>query len=319
MNSHFVNNAALLCMMCASASASEADRLQGLRLQFDNDLLSGQERDQDYTGGFTITRSGPHAGHRGYVAHQIGFMTFTPVDVTSADLVRDDRPYASLLFVASSRTRLDADESAAWFTSVSIGALGLPLAEQLHNTVHQLGGSPATHGYSHQISAGGELTARYVVARQSLLFANASGNLEVKGSWQASVGYLTEGSAALSLRVGNLRTPWWTWAPELTDYTAAPTPTTPGLRGSGSYFCAGVRLKARVYNAFLQGQFRHSEHRYSSSELEPALLETWAGFASEISERTQVGYTLNYQSAELRDDPAARSTLWAAVQINHRF
>jgi hypothetical protein len=125
MNSHFVNDAALLCMLCASAaSASEADWLRSLRLQFDNYLLSGQERDQDYTGGVAITWSGAHARYRDYVAHQIGFMTFTAVDVTSADLVRDDRPYASLLFVARSRTRLNADESAAWFTSVSIGALG---------------------------------------------------------------------------------------------------------------------------------------------------------------------------------------------------
>lgn len=310
-------------------------------MQVDNDLLAGRESDRDYTGGFAITLSGDRARNvplsldplvgaldrsllrsdsRGeHAAYQVGLMTFTPADLAASHVLHDDRPYASLLFVANSRTRLDAEERTALFTSVTIGALGLPLAGQLHNAIHDLVGSPRARGYSHQISAGGELTGRYILARQSLLAMNTSGNLEVKSGLQVSVGYLTEASAALSLRFGRISSAWWTWTPEMTDYTAAPTPMGRESRRAESYLSAGVRVKARAYNAFLQGQFRRSEHRYSSSDLEHCLLETWIGFSRDMTERTQLSYTLNYQSAEVRSGDASRGTVWAAVQINHNF
>lgn len=334
----------IICTLIASlACASEADRLdEGVSIQLDDDLFAGQQRDEDYTGGFAIGVSGDRARnaplsldfllgildqsvlrsdfpHSEHTAHQIGLIAFTPVNVAAAQLIDDDRPYASLLFVANSRISLDADERAAWYTSLSIGALGLPLTSSLHNALHEMVGSPPVRGYDHQISAGGELTGRYVLARHSLLFRNDSGNLEVKSGIQASVGYLTEASASLSLRFGSINSAWWSWVPELTDYIGAPAPTARGTRRPESYLSAGVRLKARAYNAFLQGQIRHSDLRYSPAELEHGLFETWLSFSRDLSARTQLSYTLRYQSAELRRGAASRDAGWAAVQISHSF
>lgn len=37
-------------------------------------------------------------------------------------------------------------------------------------------------------------------------------------------------------------------------------------------------MKARAYNAFLQGQFRDSDHELSANDLNVLLAEVWAGY-----------------------------------------
>jgi hypothetical protein len=316
----------------------------GFRLQLDNDLFArGGARDRDYTGGLAVTISGRSAqesrlsldpalqsldklfiGERSNnsierTARQLGVMVFTPKNTELTRAQPDDRPYASLVFIANGRIRVDPDKTSAWFTSFTIGALGLPVAETLHNAVHDAVGSIRPRGYDNQISAGGEPTARYNVARQKLWMSAPTSTLDVKTTVQASVGYLTETSASISVRAGRFSTPWWSFNPELTDYLAAPAPIAEGSRArSDMFFFAGARVKARAYNAFLQGQFRHSEVRHSANEVEPLIAEAWVGFTSQVGQ-TQLSYTLNYQTAEVRSGPASRDYIWGALQISHRF
>ena len=315
--------------------------MSGLRIQIDNDLFAGGERDRDYTGGFALSLSGTDARDR-YLsldpvlaaidalttpvedvatrhARQVGLMVFTPRDVLSSAPVQDDRPYASLLFSTNSRVRVDNDDRGAWVSSFTVGVLGLSLTEGLHGAVHDVVGSERPRGYEHQISAGGEPTARYTLARQYLVVAHPTSELDVKATVQGSVGYLTETSAAVSMRFGRIETPWWSFAPELTDYIAAPMPIDVRKARAEMYLFAGLRLKARAYNAFLQGQFRESTVRYSFEEIEPIVAEAWLGVVTQIFEQTQVSYTLNYQTAELKRGPANREALWGAVQLSHSF
>jgi hypothetical protein len=180
-------------------------------------------------------------------------------------------------------------------------------------------GSERPLGYDHQISAGGEPTARYTLARQKLWIADPSGLDDVKTTVQGSVGFLTETSASISLRAGRFNSPWWGFAPELTDYMAGPVPSESYRGGREVYVFVGARVKARAYNAFLQGQFRHSDVRYSANEIEPLLAEAWIGVVTQLLDQTQLSYALHYQTAELRDGPAARDALWGAVQLTHAF
>jgi hypothetical protein len=316
-------------------------QISGARIHIDNDLFTGRELDRDYTGGVALTLSGTAA--RGSFAsldpllvrldglfegtpaasvrhaRQIGLMVFTPSDILTKQAQHDDRPYASLLFASNGRMRVDADDRGAWFSSLTVGALGLGLSQSLHDAVHEVVGSESPRGYDHQISAGGEPTARYAVARHKLLFADATGRVDVKTTVQGSVGYLTETSAAISLRLGRFDTPWWSFTPELTDYIAAPAPVESLGRQSEAYFFAGARIKARAYNALLQGQFRHSDVRYSFSEIEPLVAEAWAGVVTQLFAQTEVSYALHFQTAELREGKAARDELWASVQLAHAF
>ena len=179
--------------------------IDAVRVQIDNDLFAGDEEDRDYTGGMSITVSGERArdgwlsldpllrelddlstpqantdAANVHYARQIGLMAFTPSDTLVAQVQPDDRPYASLLFASNGRIRVDADDRGAWTSSVTIGVLGLSVTENLHGAVHELVGSERPRGYDHQISAGGEPTARYTLARQKLWIADPSGLVDVK-------------------------------------------------------------------------------------------------------------------------------------------
>lgn len=332
--------AALGAFSDVTAGAQIEDEYTGVRVQFDNDLFAGGERDRDYTGGFSVTISGTSArdgllsldpllarldsssgGDTGEVHHarQFGLIAFTPKDITIAEPMFDDRPYASLLFVSNGRVRVEDDQRTAWTSSLTFGVLGLSLSEHLQSAVHDIVGSEKPRGYEYQISADGEPTARYTLARHALWIANPNGTLDVKTTLQGSVGYLTETSAAISMRIGRFGTPWWSFAPELTDYMAAPVPAVAGRGRPDMYLFLGARVKVRAYNAFLQGQFRDSVVEYSASDLEPVLGEVWIGFVTQVMDQTQLSYTLNYQTAEIREGPASRDALWGAVQLTHTF
>jgi hypothetical protein len=315
--------------------------VDAMRVQIDNDLFAGDNQDRDYTGGLSITISGDRA-RDGFLsldpllgrldrlvfnsdetnvhnARQIGLLAFTPKNTLVREVQPDDRPYASLLFVSNGRVTVDADDRAAWTSSLTVGVLGLSLTSNVHGAVHELVGSEKPLGYDHQISAGGEPTARYTLARQNLWIADPSGQIDVKTTVQGSVGFLTETSASISMRAGRFNSPWWSFAPELTDYMSAPVPSESYRGGRELYVFAGARVKARAYNAFLQGQFRDSEVRYTSAEVQPLLAEAWIGLVTQILDQTQLSYALHYQTAELRDGPASRDTLWGAVQLTHSF
>jgi len=333
------------CVQAQTMSpVADSPDISGVRIQVDNDLFAGGgEHDRDYTGGMAITISGREArdgfasldpwlgkiddwlvpdSARGEVHHarQLGLMAFTPADIESAEPLHDDRPYASLLFLANGRVSVDADGRNAWSSNLTVGVLGLALSGRVHSEVHKLTGSNQPRGYHNQISAGGEPTARYTLARHHLLVAHPSGTLEVKTTVQGSVGYLTEASTSISMRVGRFDSPWWSFAPELTDYIGAPLPVVGRRPGRPEiYLFTGARVKARAYNAFLQGQFRDNPVEYSVSDLEPVVLELWVGFVTQLFEQTQLGCTMNYQTAEIRDGEASRDSLWGAVQLTHSF
>jgi hypothetical protein len=317
------------------------DGVDAVRVQIDNDLFAGDNQDRDYTGGMSITISGDRArdgmlsldpllrrldqfvvrseGTSVHHARQLGLLAFTPKDTLVREVQPDDRPYASLLFVSNGRVTVDADDRGAWTSSLTVGVLGLSLTSDVHGAVHELVDSEKPLGYDHQISAGGEPTARYTLARQKLWIADPTGHIDVKTTVQGSVGFLTETSASISVRAGRFNSPWWSFAPELTDYMSAPVPTESYRGGRELYVFAGARVKARAYNAFLQGQFRDSEVRYTSDEVQPLLAEAWIGVVTQILDQTQLSYALHYQTAELRDGPASRDTLWGAVQLTHSF
>jgi hypothetical protein len=326
----------------ATADPNGEPEVTGVRIQIDNDLFAAHNTDRDYTGGFGVTVSGTAARNNvlsldallGRIndllgvqtadnqmrhAQQLGLLAFTPVDIETSRVQRNDRPYASLAFVANGRVQVEPSNRVAWGSTVTVGMLGLSASRDIQNAIHEVVGSPQANGYDHQISAGGEPTARYTLARQQLLIANASSTIDIKSTVQGSVGYLTEASVGLSARIGRFSSPWWSAAPEQTDYLGAPLPVELSRSAPEVYVLTGVRLKARAYNAFLQGQFRHSDVTYSAAEVEPVIGEAWIGVVTQIGGQTQASYLLNYQTQEIKDGPAARSALWGAVQLTHSF
>lgn len=308
-------------------------------LAIDNDILAPGHRDRDYTYGLNFTYSGAgardadfslreplsaidrligiedHPSSRDGYSLEFGFFGFTPATLTGAAPDYNDRPYASLVYFSSSHEHIDLAENLAWKTTLTLGSLGTGLVGELQNITHeQLGGKPA-RGWNNQISEGGELTGRYVIARQHLL-EGLSDTMEIKSTLQASVGYLTEASWSLSLRDGKLFSPWSSFNPELISYGEKSTYTSTATPTTEHYFWAGVTVKLRAYNAFLQGQFRNSEVTYHQDDLHPFVVESWAGYTYAFKQGYRFSYVLRGQTSEIKHGEGDRNVLWGGLILS---
>jgi hypothetical protein len=303
-----------------SLEAPVAADERGISIALDNDLFAGSGRDADYSWGASVT-----IGHSGSRATQVGILAMTPRDITVPDAQLDDRPYSNLLYFTRSQMYLYGGRTnRARFTSYTLGILGLPVAEGVQKVIHEGLGGDNPQGWDHQISNGGEPTARYVHAEQWLLGNRDRSEAvrpEVKVTLGGSVGYLTEGSAAISMRWGRIRTPWWTFNPELGDYSVAPIAPVTGFGRDAApevYGFVGARVKARAYNAFLQGQFRSSDVTVAGNDVERIQGEAWAGVATNWSE-WRATYSVHVASREISPEPAARTLVWASVSVARAF
>src|SRR5262249_25173080 len=157
-------------------------------------------------------------------------------------------PYANLLYAASSQVALDEQRGTAFQSSLSIGVLGLPIAEAVQHAVHELLGNTEPRGYSHQISDGGEPTFMYSVSRYRLLhqgwYRGHPYSLRVGAG--ASVGYLTEANLEI---VARSDAPWWSSSAVSGDYAGHPAIGGPAPAAAGRprfQLEAGAKLHVRV-------------------------------------------------------------------------
>ena len=303
----------------------------------DNDFLAPGHRDRDYTFGMNLTYSGSNAedaaislktplslidkwlgidkleiNPRNNYSVELGLFGFTPDELERETINESDRPYASLVYFSSSHERIDVDKNVAWNSTLTIGALGLGWVGGMQNEVHKLISASDARGWDNEISDGGELTARYVLARQDYI-ESFSDSVELKSTLQASVGYLTETSWGMSFRTGKIVSPWASFNPDLISYGEKSTYSNNTSTTNEHYFWAGFTLKARFYNAFLQGQFRDSDFSYSYSGLRPVIAEGWAGYTYSFKQGYRISYVLRAQSSEIRRGDGDRSVMWGGL------
>lgn len=319
----------------------------GWSLNIDNDLFSGGNLDRDYTGGIAVaitgakTREWPVSLDKARAAltrlsgfdrlygngpllsrHTIefGFTLFTPNDISIAEPIKDDHPYASLFFIASSAQYVLPERKLSFQTVLTVGALGLPLADAVQSGIHSAIGSDLPEGWDNQISAGGEPTARYSVGVQKTLLEGGGPGLSTQFSVnsEATIGFTTDASVGFGVRWGRLERPWYTFNPHPAEYISVGTPpSADNLTGSRReiYLYAGANVKYRLYNAILQGQFRDSSVSFDHDQLNPVILEGWAGFLAEVSSNYRVGMFIRARSAEL-DKVVTRNPVWGGILIS---
>jgi hypothetical protein len=323
----------------------------GAGLVLDEHLLTNASRDQDYNGGGEVTLSGPRTGVmprvldralafvdrkscgltglpalQDHASHALaaGLLVFTPRDLGSRTVVRGDRPYASLFFMSAGRRYTNPGSSVAYDTSITLGVLGLSAAGDVQRVLHDLTGSHQPKGWSHQVSSGGEPTIRYELARQELLADLGQGRWRGDSKWTSAVslGTVTEASVAVDARWGRIESPWWSFTPEQDMYVQETRPVPPPLPAGAPpevFAFAGVKGKLRAYNAFLQGQFRHSDLTYGEGDLNQFLAEAWAGVELRTASGWAVQYLARWESPELRSGIGSRSFLWGSVEIAKSF
>lgn len=319
----------------------------GWALYIDNDLFTLRHRDQDYTGGLSITLAGARAKHyalslerpraaitRGLgllpeqsAAHsyhhgiEAGFTVFTPKYIDDPSQQSGDRPFASLLYLANTQEVIDSHRDTAWVSTFTVGVLGLDAVHKIQTELHAALGSDRPQGWDNQISDGGELTAKYSFGKQQLLtYHYGQTNFELSSTSQFSVGYLTEATFGLSGRIGNFRTPWYSFRPQFNDYSEKST-SLAGLTQPQTefYFWGGLAAHLRGYNAFLQGQGRSSKVTFSQRQLEPIVWDAWMGVTHQSASGWRMSYLLRAQSSEVRSGPANRSVIWGGIILSSHY
>ncbi|MEP1742946.1 MAG: lipid A deacylase LpxR family protein [Kangiellaceae bacterium] len=317
----------------------------GWALYLDNDLFALRDGDRDYTGGMSLTLSGSRAkdywfslnpvleklddwssvsnlhdsGDRELHSIETGFTVFTPANINQVDMQQGDRPYASLIYLSNTKESIDLDNDSAWVSSFTVGILGSSIVEEIQTEIHKATGSEEPVGWENQISDGGELTFRYSLAKQNLFHFNYQGDnrVEVSTTSQASLGYLTEVSFGMAARVGEFNTPWYSFRPQFNDYSEKSSSMAGSEKGSEElYFWAGFNLHARLYNSFLQGQFKHTESAYSANEVRHLVADGWLGVTKQFKSGWRVSYLLRGQTSEIKSGVADRSTVWGGFIVS---
>lgn len=304
-------------------------------LSFENDFFAPGSGDRDYTFGVSGNLTNESLADSRFTAAlrqvdallgfkeakreqgsiELGFYAFTP-EISDPNLRSDnDRPFSSLIYASSAIERIDVVSESVFRTQLNIGVLGLDLVGNLQNAAHELMGNAKEDGWNEQISNGGELTFRYSIAKQNLIFSDD--NIELKHTRTASIGYITEASWGLNLRIGDTKTAWHSFNPEIATY--AESAVRKQNRSSEKFLWAGVAIKVRGYNVFLQGQFRDSERQYSSDELNHALIEAWLGYTHGLNNGYFFSYGLRGHSSEIKSGVANRNVIWGGIMIGRRL
>lgn len=350
MKNFITRGIALLLVFLSSYVLAKGSEQQAWAFSMDNDLfVPGRIRDADFTGGFAFTYSG-RTGFKYWQgldksletldrifgagifgadifgtaqvdssitpSIEFGMYGFTPHKIEATEVVREDRPYASLIYLSASRIYPSSEPGGnAWSSSLTVGTLGLNVFGDIQNEIHKLTGSDSASGWDHQIADGGELTFRYQAAYHNYWDSNLNAQ-HFKTTYFASVGYLTEAGIALSTRQG-LMSSSQRFNPELVSYGERVNELAMTQdQGKGSYFWGGISVKARAYNAFLQGQFKSSEHTLHSDELRPVLAEAWVGYTVSMGHRHKFSYFLRAQTSEIRQGAADRHLVWGGFVIS---
>lgn len=215
----------------------------GWRFNMDNDLLTGQTTDRDYTGGIALTLSGKRAqqnpvsidlwragidqllnfkalyqssNYQSFHSQQFGMTLFTPDNIDSSSPIYDDRPYASLFFISNSEFTVLPEKNTAYVSRLTLGFLGLDLAEDVQGFLHKITDSDVPNGWSNQVSAGGEPTAMQTYSIQKNLHASSTQQLKIE--YEANLGFITDVNAGLSWRWGQLHSSWWSFNPYQSKY-----------------------------------------------------------------------------------------------------
>ena len=325
----------------------------GFSLYMDNDLFYPPTNDdRNYTMGLGLQISGEwvdrtnltwplrfidrmlrvesrRGGRRNFHSVIFGGSGYTPDDLEDSNPIFNDRPYASLIYFSTSILSVGDKNDWAFTTELTLGLLGLDVAENLQTFIHQnVSDSAIPKGWKHQISDGGEMSVLYRLRleKQFLDYANIS-----MGDWdllQTSVGldlglgYYTYARGGPMIRIGYIKTPFWGFEPNpLGPNTKRQTTDLSDSAGAGgrlklikeAFLFAGFSGILVGYNALLQGQFRNSDVTFSNSEIERFLYDMSAGFGMTLGP-INLSYAIAARSDEFQGT-RGRDHIWGGFYL----
>ncbi len=277
------------------------------------------------------------------VAHgvTVASTTFTPENLANPEPIYNDRPYASLLSVATLVRRTDSiiNPTKSLTTELTVGLLGLRISEDVQTWIHSSlraanngRGRPDPEGWPHQISDGGEPTMMYRVAYDTRCFhLKAADNhdwVQLIPGGELAFGYYTYVKAGGMLRVGYINRNYVS-SGTLSDVVV---PMKIGANKSAErknprsardrwfepfelFVFGKASGYAMAYNVMLQGQFRDSDVTVDSEDIERLVSETQVGGMARMG-NFGLQYSVYGRSSEF-DSDLSRSHYWGSIALSY--
>ncbi len=246
----------------------------------------------------------------------LGTLAYTPDDLANTQPIYDDRPYSSLIYLSNKRVR--ADDKNALAAEVSLGIIGTNFSGNVQTAFHSLYREIAgtiepvePKGWSHQISNGGELTMRLRLSKSRLQFSDP-GLFDIATTVTLSLGFQTNVSASAAFRLGNIKSKFWS----LPYDPVSRGNFLPGAPKSEWYFWSAFRAHLIGYDALLQGQFRHSDVKFSSDEIERVVYDGGLGLTFGFAE-SKLTISANAKSSDLK--LTSRRQVWGSINYLYYF
>jgi len=118
-------------------------------------------------------------------------------------------------------------------------------------------------------------------------------------------------------RIGEFDTPWYSFRPQFNDYSEKSVSLAKLSNKSDElYFWAGFNLHLRVYNAFLQGQFKHADAAFSSDQVKPIVADAWLSVTKQFKSGWRFSYLVRGQTSEVESGKADRSVVWGGFILS---
>ena len=328
-----------LFLSLSYAEETNLDQDRGIGIYIDQDFfIPFTNEDRDYTMGLAfeffwakekglypldnlVRKAGKLLGIKNsenniVYSFMLGTIAFTPDDLANPLPIYNDRPYSSLVYLSNKRVR--ADDRNAVAAEVLLGLLGTNLSRDAQSGFHSLYRDLAgtlepvePRGWSHQISNGGELTMRLRLSNSRLQFSNP-GHWDIATTVGLSLGFQTNAELALALRLGDIKSQFWS------------LPFDPVNRGNFLpasarnewYLWTALRTHLVGYDALLQGQFKHSDVKFTSDEIEHFVYDGAVGLTFGFK-HSQLTLSANTKSADLK--LSSRRQVWGSINYLYHF
>lgn len=251
----------------------------------------------------------------------LGVLAYTPDDLSDPNPIYNDRPYSSLIYLSNKRVRTDGENALA--AEVLLGVIGSKLPGKVQAGFHSFYRHAADldptedpvepKGWSHQISDGGELALRLRLTNSRLQEKLSIPNrFDLTTTMGLSVGFQTNANLGVAMRVGKLRSPFWS------------LPYDPVNRGNFVpskakdewYLWSALNARFVGYDALLQGQFRHSDVTFSYDEIEHVVYDGGVGLTLGF-EKSQLTISVNTKSSDLK--LTNRQQVWGSINYLYYF
>lgn len=311
-----------------AAQPKDNDNFGTLSLSFENDNFIGTDR--YYTGGIRLGwmskdlknyRQKPFLKWLPFVKNQefqhtlyvsIGQGVYTPDDITQPNLIKDDRPYAGILYLSLGLHSIGPRWMETW--EFSIGIIGPhSYAEQSQKFIHRVFSGDTPQGWSHQLKD--ELAVELIYERKWRWVRSG-----LEKDWRFEViPYLGSGFGNVFIYASTgtqLRFGW-----NLPD-DFGPSIIRPGgernfalkRRGQfGIYLFAGIDGKAIVRNIFLDGNTIRGSHRVDKR---PFTLDLVVGLGMRAGP-FNINYAIVFWSKRFKTE--TKEHVFGAVNISCTF